>query len=422
MISTDASHLQINVDGTTTVLVDSPSLAIPVPVEEMLTKTAEAIVQTKEDNERKPTGNVKVPNWSSSAIRDSFVFATEDILLPTIKHEIILKIPTGHACLPFTRDEKIRIFLNSIDPGSLCSRATVPDSIFGFKIQSSGSYYQPRASLIADFIVDGDWTVASVVGSNLFIHHNIYSSDDRDNIELYKLILAKFLKIINISHKDRLAARLALYKNTDKELDFYKKLKIQGSTKRKQAVESEIKKKLQSVQDLQKRLIATTKAVLVAELELETINSVISQVNEKELLKDIDAISAIPGVKEFFIENDIVHVHTEYIKIPVKAYKKEYGIGEFEILINFNPNSWYIKFLNLTKRGRAENGYGHHHPHVRPSGKPCLGNISDLIPDLLASYDVQSIIVVALEYLRSVNLRDVGVNVKNGYWDSEPIK
>jgi hypothetical protein len=49
---------------------------------------------------------------------------------------------------------------------------------------------------------------------------------------------------------------------------------------------------------------------------------------------------------------------------------------------------------------------GMHAPHVFPSGNPCLGNMSSVIPKLVTSYMLADAVDMSIAYLEAVNERD----------------
>ena len=47
-----------------------------------------------------------------------------------------------------------------------------------------------------------------------------------------------------------------------------------------------------------------------------------------------------------------------------------------------------------------------HAPHVFHNGRPCLGNMTEVIPELVANYEFAALAMVAIQFIESVNVND----------------
>lgn len=90
------------------------------------------------------------------------------------------------------------------------------------------------------------------------------------------------------------------------------------------------------------------------------------------------------------------------VTVPVGQINIEYGdqvydIGKFVVQIDLNENE--VRCINLT-RTIGESCY---HPHVTSSGSCCMGNISSSVENLISDLELETLVIVMIEFLKSYN-------------------
>jgi hypothetical protein len=100
-----------------------------------------------------------------------------------------------------------------------------------------------------------------------------------------------------------------------------------------------------------------------------------------------------------------VKIETADIYCYNSRAKTNHLIGRMRITIDMAATdmSRAIQWYNLDRRGYSQ----HHAPHVDSSGKACLGNMSEMLPEVLASGDLGIIALLAIQFVQSVNFDDV---------------
>jgi hypothetical protein len=83
-------------------------------------------------------------------------------------------------------------------------------------------------------------------------------------------------------------------------------------------------------------------------------------------------------------------------RVDIEFEDYTYRLGPFQVEMDLTNASLRIQGL----RG-APKIDGHPHPHVAPSGTPCLGNMAPVIAKTLGKGDVVAAVSVVLEFLRS---------------------
>ncbi len=107
-----------------------------------------------------------------------------------------------------------------------------------------------------------------------------------------------------------------------------------------------------------------------------------------------------PDIVKIEINGKKILVYTQPIVINYQRVK--YDIGRFKIAINTLGKEGGVKMLNLTRTIDE----GHHHPHVNSGGEPCLGNIKEVIPHLIAEHKYAAVASVCIQYLKSYERSD----------------
>jgi hypothetical protein len=108
------------------------------------------------------------------------------------------------------------------------------------------------------------------------------------------------------------------------------------------------------------------------------------------------------------VSDGVIKVFTEHIYITPDGCPDTFDIGKFRMEIYTSGANGGIRFFNLTRKGSITGGggYGVHHPHVKGSGVACLGNISELVSQLIGEYEYSAVAQLGLQYIKSVNTND----------------
>jgi len=131
---------------------------------------------------------------------------------------------------------------------------------------------------------------------------------------------------------------------------------------------------------------------------------------------EYNKLVSLDGVESVRASEDMVIIDTGHIyittKVPNGGQKKvTFDIGKFRIEIYLNGQDGGIKFFNTTRKGTGDD-FNIQHPHINKNGIPCLGNIKEIIAQLIAEYQFAAIALLALEYLETVNFDDgAGSNI-----------
>jgi len=113
---------------------------------------------------------------------------------------------------------------------------------------------------------------------------------------------------------------------------------------------------------------------------------------------------ALAGVR---VDGDAVALDTHPIDIDFEG--GTYALGAFEIRLDLQRSDVRIR----VKNGQEVGGYGH--PHVAGDGRPCLGNMTAAVADMLSRADVLGLAVGLLEFVKAYNSDNPYIDIRR--WD-----
>lgn len=114
---------------------------------------------------------------------------------------------------------------------------------------------------------------------------------------------------------------------------------------------------------------------------------------------EFDQLLKHPDLEKFEIARNTIVVYTKPISIDYR--KVVYAIGRFKITISADGSHGGVRMTNLTRVLD-----GHHHPHIEYGGVPCLGNIKEVVPHMIAEHKYVAVIAVCIQYLKSYENSD----------------
>jgi hypothetical protein len=119
---------------------------------------------------------------------------------------------------------------------------------------------------------------------------------------------------------------------------------------------------------------------------------------------ELEAIRALPKVNSimFSVRKGGIIISTSMLKCVHPKTKAVHEIGEFDISINVNADiSSALIWNNKTRKPN-----GKHAPHIGRDGKAALGNMAEMLPEILGSGDLKLIAQIAIQFIESVNISD----------------
>lgn len=166
------------------------------------------------------------------------------------------------------------------------------------------------------------------------------------------------------------------------------------------------------VRKLQKDLVRRIREVQGLEQKLEQLKSREGEELEK-FGREYDLLLQVPKVKSVEVADGVIKIFTDLIYCLDDRSKLWHEIGEFRIEIYTSGANGGVRWFNLTGKREGDN-YGSHAPHVKGSGRACLGNTSEVFPELIGNYEFSAVAMLAIEFVSSCNTADsAGKTISN---------
>lgn len=132
---------------------------------------------------------------------------------------------------------------------------------------------------------------------------------------------------------------------------------------------------------------------------------------EAKYADEFDRLAELPHVVRVAMDGNKICVFTD--RMFVEHGGNRYDIGDFRLEVYTDGSNGGVCMFNLT---RTIDGYetGMQGPHVMRSGKPCLGNLKEAIPQYIGEGEYSIVVMLCVQYLQSVNVSDAaGKHINN---------
>lgn len=292
-------------------------------------------------------------------------------------------------------------------PGRLESGGTISTTLFGAPITSA----VPNQCILkpidgeGHLLTDEDENhVGKMIGDTIYIHYPLGMThlrlrwDNKGPDALFRRILEEvvFLKTATEEQKSARARALAARHRVQSREEY-----IRACNGRLDKVLESTRRALQTgpaeVRELQEQLVRKIREVNGLQRKLEQIENARTD-TLKVYGQEFDKLLEIPKIREVRVRGGVIQVFTDTLYCIDPRSEKKHEIGHFRI--EFMPNG-AVRWYNLARMVRNM-----HAPHVFSSGEACLGNMSEVIPELAANYEFAALAMVCIQFVESVNVDD----------------
>lgn len=319
------------------------------------------------------------------------------IIASRLKTKVFIYNPNGVTC-DICYDSQFHVYLWSYPGGR--NKCAPPDTLFDIKINAAANSFFSREKGIVIFDDNGIPAAELIRGNNLFIYHDL--KEAKDPSAVIRRIFSEAAGLLTTK------TGLSRYqKNASKQLAKNRDLYVKGCSQRIEAAltgcEEEIAVLEASRRKLQQQLV-------IAIRKIEAARAKKSRFDSEQYLDDFaaefDKLLTLPKIKLITVDNNLLNVYTDIIYCQHPKTGNFHEIGAFRLQINLDGKNDGLRFFNLSRQVSGYNKGMMQAPHVFDDGKACLGNIQEVIPELIAGYQFYELIMLAIAFLESVNIDD----------------
>lgn len=352
-----------------------------------------------------------IVNWGSYTDGDPAPF--RDVLSEFIrrtggKHLELIGTESGVSAredLYRRTNERIRIILWGSVGGSKTQYSK--RNIFGVQLSNYDNdlrcfSYAMRGLPVKD---QNDAVVGEVHNGTIYCHYPLHARSI--GVDAKKRVFREFMKValpLALLTEDELNQQLRILYEQERKTTRTAYLALCRGRHETQVRNAEgiVKNGSEKIVRLEREIVTAIREVADARELLSNKQAREASLNER-LDREYTEILAIEKVRRVRIQGDQLTVTTGPLFCRDPRTRYLHRIGEFQIDISVSGG---IRFLNLSPQ--SERPGGGNAPHVDSAGVPCFGNIRESVPQLIATYEFASVIMLAITFIESVNVNDSG--------------
>lgn len=345
-----------------------------------------------------------------------------------INRDVTLQVPHRCALAPTGSADTFAILIWSA-PNGVADSIRPPEKFQGIPISCHDYAFAPAEQTFTVTDPSTGYTIAEMIDNTLYILHDICHFGDVNELQLFKIILDEVATLLTLPVEElaarqaelkRLAAaRQALAEAEAKEREAEAKKQRAVKTRQiyvdlcqsrmitdKSTAQDQLNRANADISRLQRDLSLAVRQATTAQNYLQEMASPDGKTDRYGA--EFDRLTSIDRVREVTINGQTIEVLTDTIYCTNPSTDQVHEIGRFKISIVTNCGSDYpLTFKNLDRQPRHPNGGSTMNaPHVASSGNPCLGNIKEMIPQLIGRHEYPALIMMAIAFLESVNIHD----------------
>jgi len=350
-----------------------------------------------------PNQQVVIPNllevahWNGRN-QNAFLQKIQQYILPVLNgKKIVLHAPHGTALETPPVNDGCFHFWFWASPHN--NGMAVPATLWGIGVDARNEGYRPSG--IGTAIIDsGGWAVGELVGDNFYIHWDCCETGSRGELDIFGNMMEALA--LAIEYPGKTPAQIAALK-ANSVIFAQRRSYINACGKRMgdflAQAQATFNAKGVQIESLQEQL---AQAIREQDFVREQLTGLEGGNNQATIRfgAEFDRLLATEGVCDVEIEGDKLRVYTD-ILFCRDSEGHNHRIGEFIITIPLNGHGT-VHWANQTER--KDN---HDAPHIQ-NGKPCLGNMGDVFPQLIGKFEFAALTTMAINFVQSVNdTRDV---------------
>lgn len=335
--------------------------------------------------------------------QEVFTKVIEENLMPFRAEDVRLSVPYNSYRDP-KHNDCIHIFVFAAAGNTYATNSfTMPKRIFDVPVESFSALKCGQKLDDTLYIKDGDYQVASVIGKNLFIHHDLCCNGSVNECLIFEKILERFLDIIGRGTRKKLTKKelrsqvLAGYTEALNTIphQILKKTTTELSSKTSEA--SSYKSEYESY--LAQYLEAKRKVQALSLEKCEYKRILATPLPKAELEKQVDEFIKVPGIDSIQFLRQTFVINTKPINLMYQD--KLYSIGKFIIRVSLDDGR--IVFKNISKQGKGTD-YNIIHPYINEKGYIYPGaSINAILPSLIGKLEIKAMLSIIMQFLVSAD-------------------
>jgi len=349
---------------------------------------------------------IRIVNWGhirggvvSNPVADGWLKICREILVPVIKRDVTIDVPhNSRSIVPNTLESMFKIHVwatpEARDGGE--PSYDPPRILWGMELQTRDAMDGVPWTEGID-VCSPEYPERPIAGfdeNNLYIYSDLCHNNSPREVEIFKKIIqyvAENYARAKLVETDPAALRADYVRMVEKR----KQIQVREITNRLNTVQTELTNLNKKVFDgiREERQCLKEIAVLDNDADFST----------PRFTAEYDRLAANPLIQQIRMRNGNITVRTNTLTVVDPRSKKEHEVGRMSIHIDIKRYNIVVTNLDRQVTGMQPNMHG---PHVFPTGRMCLGNMEEVLPKLVAGYQIADAIELVIAILQTCNVDD----------------
>jgi len=351
---------------------------------------------------------VQHDNWGDSLHRrGAFLKMVEDILLPVVLKRIIVHGYESGKTMGPRSDGIFRIFIWS---GAFSEKGSgdYSEEVWGYSFGSARMWFAPSGEGIAIRVPENEAVIAEIIGDNLYILAPVAYYSFSDGPRIFRRILQEVAAELSLSPEQRVerdrqraeAEKVRLAREHAESRVRYIELCKQRLLQVVEDARVRVRESEGVLEQVQGSIVVTQRELTGSKRKLEQLR-LVKTAEDKRFAEEFEKICAVPEVEEVrMLEGKTLQIMTSVLVCRDPNTGKFYELGKFRIDLPINGGN--VRWFNLTRRVDGLEP-GMHSPVVDGNGCTLLFNAIQAFPELIASYEIATAVMLALQVPGSID-------------------
>ena len=325
----------------------------------------------------------------------------KNTLVPVINRDIVIDVPHGeYGCVAHNTVEtvfKVHVW-GSPEPRNGDEEAyNPPRTLWGHRLPTgdrmSAGLWTEGVNVISPES-PADKPIACFDEGNLYIYADLCHTDSTPEVHIFGEII-KFVAANYAAAKGRVDDPVVMRNNYVNLVEKRKALQVREFTNELESVRSHL-------HDLNRDVVVQIREEKRILKDLSALDND-DAFNIERFASEYDRLVANPLIKSVKMMNGNITVRTNTLCVTDPRTSIEHEVGRMMIHLDIKRYNVVVTNLDRQVHGLQSNMHG---PHVFANGRMCLGNMEEVLPKLVAQYQLADAIELVVAILQTCNVDD----------------
>jgi hypothetical protein len=227
----------------------------------------------------------------------------------------------------------------------------------------------------------------------------LYDGGSQSEMTVFRILLDELVLERTTSVEEQLARRQACHREmTLRSRADFVRVAMARVVRTRASTVNKIREMEVAVTRLQNKICEALRNAAGARRKIVQLDADIPT-REEHYRLEFERLAALEKIQRVVIDGDFLVAFTDVLYCTNPDTGKVHELGRYKIRMCMDHVD--VTFNNLDRRICDR-----HAPHVSSAGTPCLGNLAEMLPQLVGEENYEALITVCVQFLESVNTAD----------------